>query len=693
MRILLAHNSLYYPSHGGGDKSNRLLMEALAARGHPCCVVARLGSFDAAEQERFLSDLAARGIQPISDGSGAVVFEHGGVEVHVLAANRNLRAYFAERISDFEPSVVLASTDDPAQMLLDPALRAERARVVYLVRATLAVPFGPDCAFPSAEKTEMLRQVDGVVGVSRYVAGYVRRWSGIEAAHVPISLMDPGPYPRSGRFDNEFVTLVNPCAVKGISVFLALADRMPEVQFAAVPTWGTNAGDLRELGKRPNVRILDPVDDIDLLLARTRVLLAPSLWAEARSRIIVEAMLRGVPVVASDIGGIPEAKMGVPYLLPVRPIRKYRPSVDEHMVPVAEVPPQDIGPWHEALEKLSKDPSHYEEISAASREAALSYVASLDIGPFESYLERVVQSPRRERKINAREANTAPGSSTLDRLSPEKRHLLALRLRKQTAPASSTADLWFPGAASGPSTRLRLFCFPYAGGGSSSFHGWADQLPSFVAVCPARLPGRESRLAEAPARQMPVLVDALTEAVLRYTGEPYALFGNSMGAAVAFELARNLRRKGHLLPLALFVAGARAPQFRRGHAPPPEPSEPEFVEEVRRLEGIPRQVLDHPELMRVILPALRADTALYRNYVYEEEEPLSCSIRAYGGADDPNVTAGHLEAWKEQTTSSFSMRMFNGGHFFTDTARSAFLAALAGDLEQVLRSVAAEPSA
>jgi medium-chain acyl-[acyl-carrier-protein] hydrolase len=117
-----------------------------------------------------------------------------------------------------------------------------------------------------------------------------------------------------------------------------------------------------------------------------------------------------------------------------------------------------------------------------------------------------------------------------------------------------------------------------------------------------------------------------------------------------------------------------------GHVPPPEPSEQEFVEELRRLEGMPKEVLDQEELMRVILPTLRADTALFRNYVYSEDAPLNCPIRAYGGCDDPNVTRKHLEAWGRQTTSSFALRMFPGGHFFLQSERAAFLEALARDL-------------
>ena len=126
-----------------------------------------------------------------------VAFERAGVEVHVVT-NANLRAYFAAQVEAFRPEVILTSTDDPAQLLLEAALRAESARVVYLARATLAVPFGPDCAFPSEAKTERLRAADRVVGVSQYVADYFRKYAGIDAVHVPISLLEPGDWPDTG---------------------------------------------------------------------------------------------------------------------------------------------------------------------------------------------------------------------------------------------------------------------------------------------------------------------------------------------------------------------------------------------------------------------------------------------------------------------------------------------------------------
>src|SRR5215469_6287536 len=148
MRILLAQNSFYYPAHGGGDRSNRLLMEALAERGHVCRAVARISRLGEAEHAQYLRDLAARLVEPESCQGGVVTFRHEGVEVHVVTHHPNLRAYFSSQIEAFAPEIVLASTDDPAQVLLEASLRTG-ARTVYLARATLALPFGPDAAFPS----------------------------------------------------------------------------------------------------------------------------------------------------------------------------------------------------------------------------------------------------------------------------------------------------------------------------------------------------------------------------------------------------------------------------------------------------------------------------------------------------------------------------------------------------------------
>ncbi len=665
MRILLAHNSLYYPSHGGGDKSNRLLMEALAAKGHHVRVVARIEKFGAGAEQHLLSQLSQRGIANTTLNVGAVEFELNGVEVRTLAGNPNMRAYLSSQVESFNPAVILTSTDDPAQLLFDIALRVERARVVHLVRATIAVPFGPDSSMLSAARTEMLRRADHVVGVSEYVARYVREHSGIPAVHVPISLMEPGEFANVGAFENPFVTFANPCAVKGIDLFLALADAMPDVSFAAVPTWGTNTRDMVALRARSNVTILPAVDNMAELFKRTRVLLVPSVWAEARSRIVVEAMLHGVPVIASDIGGIPEAKLGIPYLLPVNPVRGYKPEVDENMVPVPDVPEQDIAPWVDALRHLIADEAHWREIAQKSRTAALAYAGNLSVDPFESLLRDVIGRPKQ----------AASKPATGNRLSEDKRRLLALRLKQRAA-----GSKWFPVLEPAP---LRLFCFPHAGGGTLMYRSWRDPLKEVASPAPVCLPGRENRLNEPPYGSMTELIEALAIEIRPHLETPFAFFGHSMGAAIAFELTRALRRAGARMPKMLIVSAARAPRFRENYTPLPDPTDEEFLEELRRLEGVPAELLERPEALRVLLPALKADARLYRRYVYHPETPLEIPIAAFRGRNDPNVGPEHVARWREETTAEFEMRAFDGGHFYLQMNREAFLAALADTLRGV----------
>jgi surfactin synthase thioesterase subunit len=201
-----------------------------------------------------------------------------------------------------------------------------------------------------------------------------------------------------------------------------------------------------------------------------------------------------------------------------------------------------------------------------------------------------------------------------------------------------------------------------------------------VAVAPVRLPGRETRAAEPAFERMGSLIEALIAEMQPFLDTPFLLFGHSMGAGIAFELARALRSAGLRQPLALHVSGARAPQYRLNHVPPPEPSLRDFIEELRRLEGFPPSVLNNPELLKLALPALLSDARLYRHYAYTAGEPFSMPVFAYGGEADPNVTTPHLDAWKAQTTGLFQRRDFHGGHFYLETSQAALLAALKVDI-------------
>ena len=670
MKILLASNAQYFPAHGGGERSNRMLMEALAARGHQCLVITRLDRFGQDPASQWLAGVAGREVTPEAIPAG-YAFDLGGIRVIVAAQPSSFRAFFLFHKDAFRPDVIVTSTDDPAQILLGAALEDPHATTVFLARATVALPFGPDAAFASKEKTATLRQADATIGVSEYVAGYIREHSGIDAVHVPIALPDQAPHEVVGRFDNEFVTLVNPCAVKGISVFLGLAAALPALRFAAVPTWGTTAEDLRDLAAHPNITILPKVDRINDLLMRTRVLLAPSLWAEARSRIVVEAMLAGVPTVASNLGGLPEAKMHVPYILPVQPIEGYTQKLNEQMVPIANVPPQDIGPWREALMRLTSDREHWEQLAATSRATALHYAQTTTIQPFESLIAQLTRKPR-----TPPPAEVLLPAEQLSHLSPERRRLLELRLRKQ---AGLALDPVLPLGGGRPLDKLRIFCFPHAGGGASFFRTWREQLAGVADVAPVQYPGRESRHADPLPASFEDLVHVLAVDLSPYLKGPYVFFGHSMGAAVAFELIHLLsaeaakKQQPVVLPQALIVSAARAPQFRLNYQPGPEPTPEEFLEQVRRLGGIPQGLNSETRFLATVLPVLRADASLFRRYSYRPKPPLEIPILVLGGDHDPQVTSDHLSAWKAQTVSRSEVAEIPGGHFYLREQEEALL--------------------
>lgn len=184
--------------------------------------------------------------------------------------------------------------------------------------------------------------------------------------------------------------MVNPCAYKGMSIFLRLAQLFPSVSFKAIPSWGTTRKDITSLSGLHNIAIGEANPDISQLLSDTSILLVPSLCLEGFGLLVIDSMLRGIPVIASNVGGLPESKRGVDYVIPVQEIQQYLPDRDEIMLPVPLIPFQDIDPWKTALTQLLESQSHFEKIASSSRLAALSYVRSCNIVKIEQYLENIV---------------------------------------------------------------------------------------------------------------------------------------------------------------------------------------------------------------------------------------------------------------------------------------------------------------
>jgi medium-chain acyl-[acyl-carrier-protein] hydrolase len=229
--------------------------------------------------------------------------------------------------------------------------------------------------------------------------------------------------------------------------------------------------------------------------------------------------------------------------------------------------------------------------------------------------------------------------------------------------------MWFQRRHHRPGARMRLFCFPHAGGGVATYRVWADRLPPDIDVCAVQMPGRDARAREAPCSDLPLLVESLAAGLAPHVDLPFAFFGHSLGALVAFEVTRQLRRQGGPLPVHLIVSARRAPQLPNVDTPTYDLPEPAFVDTlVRRYNGIPPAVLAEPELLAMFLPVLRADLEMTETYRYAPEDPLDVPITVLGGLEDRLAARADLAAWKDMTRAAFSLHMMAGGHFFVHTA-------------------------
>jgi medium-chain acyl-[acyl-carrier-protein] hydrolase len=251
---------------------------------------------------------------------------------------------------------------------------------------------------------------------------------------------------------------------------------------------------------------------------------------------------------------------------------------------------------------------------------------------------------------------------------------------------TTAEDRWIKVFQPQPDAQLRLFCFPYAGGGASIYRLWPRELPGGVEVCAVQLPGRESRWREEPFRRVEPLADATTEALLGRLERPFAFFGHSMGAILAFEVARRLGRRGLRGPRHLVVSGRSAPRVEIDDPPIRDLPREEFIDAVRRYSGTPEEVLQNRELMELVEPLLRADFSVSETYEYSPDpEPLAVPLTVFGGLRDEEVPPEDLEAWRLETRGPYRKYLIDGGHFFLNDQREEVLRIVARELEPYLR--------
>jgi medium-chain acyl-[acyl-carrier-protein] hydrolase len=227
---------------------------------------------------------------------------------------------------------------------------------------------------------------------------------------------------------------------------------------------------------------------------------------------------------------------------------------------------------------------------------------------------------------------------------------------------TSPDQSWLPRAPDAGAECL-LFCFPYAGAGASIYRTWQACFPRALGVVPLQPPGRESRIREASFDDLDRMVEAVVDVLRPHLDRPFAFFGHSFGALVAFEVARALRQAGARPPSRIFASARPAPDAPVARCASSLPDD-EIIAELGRDDGTPPSVLGDRELMQALLPAIRSDLALNESYAFRPEVPLDVAFTVFGGTHDTIVQPETLCGWAGHSSRSCALQMFEGGHFF-----------------------------
>jgi len=268
---------------------------------------------------------------------------------------------------------------------------------VFICHACEHLPFGPYGAVPSflsgisAIEVKRFNQLDAVFAVSKAVQKYIQDHGNFPAMHLPLpkGVYGSGPFNKLNNFDQKYVVAINPGIVKGFCLFKKIAMNLPEYTFVAVKSWSLCEHLQNELSTIPNVKIIPPFKDMEELLMVTRLLLVPSIWFEAFGIVVVEAMLRGIPVLTSNAGGLVESSLGVNGNIPVNMIQKKADKLNLVCCGLYEVPEQDPSQWVNSIRNILTDRDHYEKLSQRSYDVANQYVLDLDNSIYEQVLHQL----------------------------------------------------------------------------------------------------------------------------------------------------------------------------------------------------------------------------------------------------------------------------------------------------------------
>jgi pyochelin biosynthetic protein PchC len=234
---------------------------------------------------------------------------------------------------------------------------------------------------------------------------------------------------------------------------------------------------------------------------------------------------------------------------------------------------------------------------------------------------------------------------------------------------------WLTRFTDRPDAATRLVCFPHAGGGAPAFYHWAHLLPPDIDLAAVQYPGRLNRMGEPCLTEMDDMTAGICRALAQDGGGPLVLFGHSMGALVAYEVAGRLSSDGWHPVERLIVSAhphpAATPRTSLHRAP-----DEALCAELRRLGGSDPSALQDDRLRPLVLALIRRDYQLVETYRHRARPKLACPVTGFAGDSDSEATPDQMRAWAEVTTAGFDLRVFPGGHFYLNPAREAVVAAV-----------------